>query len=155
MDRSDDIAQYDRDMKDAGFLGSGWSFPPTFSMGNHQLTMTSQQRNINQSIDLILNTRCGDRSLDPDFGTRLHTLVFTNYNRMVHDEIIDTVTSALRSFEPRIKVLQVTVVPRDAAETQIDITVDYLIKNTNTRHNHVYPFALNEATQLNVNREGV
>lgn len=50
-------------MSDSSFLGSGWSFPPTFEIGNYQLNMTHKEHNINQSIDLILQTQQGVRNV--------------------------------------------------------------------------------------------
>ena len=33
------------------FLGSGWSFPVTFTAGNHQLVLSGYEQNVNQSIN--------------------------------------------------------------------------------------------------------
>jgi len=38
------------------FLGSGWAFPVSFSVGNLQLNISSNETNIQESINVILNT---------------------------------------------------------------------------------------------------
>jgi hypothetical protein len=71
--------------KAAGFLGSGWSYPPTFTVGNFQLNMALKRDNINQSIDVILQTRHGERSLNPGFGSSLHSFFFVRI--MLHCKV--------------------------------------------------------------------
>lgn len=134
--------------KEAGFLGSGWSFPPTFSLNNHQLVMVQKQLNINQSIDMILQTRQGERPTNPGFGSQLHSFVFRTFNASLQSEIIEAVKTALRDNEPRIKVDQVSVQTRNDEGSEVSVTIQYTIRQTNNRYNHVYPFALLEATGL-------
>ena len=53
------------------FLGSGWAFPVSFSVGNLQLNISSNETNIQESINVILNTRKGERTLEADFSSGL------------------------------------------------------------------------------------
>ena len=53
------------------FLGSGWAFPVSFSVGYLQLNISSNETNIEESINVILNTREGERTLEADFGSGL------------------------------------------------------------------------------------
>lgn len=139
----------------AGFLGSGWSFPPTFEVGNFQLEMVAQQNSINQSIDVILQTRQGERPLQPLFGSILHSFVFRSFNAMLQNEVTEAVKVALRDFEPRIKVDKVIVSANNDEGSLLSIHINYTVRQTNSRHNHVYPFALNEATHLSLNGGGL
>ena len=58
------------------FLGSGWAFPVTFSAGNSQLELTANEQNINDSIDIILLTKNGERCFEPQFGSGLQQFFF-------------------------------------------------------------------------------
>ena len=40
--------------EEKGYLGSGWAFPVTFSIGNLELNLTQYEENVNNSIDIIL-----------------------------------------------------------------------------------------------------
>ena len=53
------------------FLGSGWAFPVSFSVGNLQLNISFNETNIQESINVILNTRKGERTLEADFSSGL------------------------------------------------------------------------------------
>jgi phage baseplate assembly protein W len=141
--------------ENAGFLGSGWSFPPTFNAGDFQLNMTQQNNNINQSIKQILLTPRGERMMTPGFGSILHSFVFRTFTTALQSEITDAVKVALRDNEPRIKVDSVLVSVENDESTLLSVIVTYTIVQTNSRHNHVYPFALTEANQLSLNDGGL
>jgi phage baseplate assembly protein W len=141
--------------KNAGFLGSGWSYPPTFNAGDFQLNMSQQNTNINQSINQILLTPRGERIMSPGFGSVLYRFVFRAFNTVLQSEISDAVKVALRDNEPRIKVDRVLVSVENDDNSLLSIIVYYTIRKTNSRHNHVYPFALTEANQLSLNDGGL
>lgn len=142
-------------MTDSSFLGTGWSFPPTFEIGDYQLQMTHREQNINQSIDLILQTHQGERSLMPLFGSGLRGYVFKKMDAMLKTEIIDSVKSTLLDWEPRITVDHVWLQELDNGQSGVAIHIDYTVRKTNSRHNHVYPFIQNEATNLVMNSGGL
>ena len=130
------------------FLGSGWSFPVTFSEGNYELNLTSYEKNINDSINIILQTKKGERCLEPQFGSGLQQFFFRKMDEALKGEIIDTVKVSLLHNEPRITVKKVRVEFADLQKGQIKIIITYEYNQTNTRHNHVFPFCLNEGTNL-------
>ena len=130
-----------------GFLGSGWSFPVRFTTGNLQLEVSSDQANVKESIDIILNTRKGERIMHPDFGLGLHQFVFRKMDEGLKGDIIDTVQFSLLHHEPRISVKSVAVNFSDT-DGLITISVGYLYNQTNTRHNYTFPFFLKEGTNL-------
>ena len=45
-------------------------------------------------------------------------------------------------------VLSVTVVFADLRTGLVEVTIDYMYNQTNTRHNYVYPFYIKEGTNL-------
>lgn len=135
-------------MSDSSFLGTGWSFPPTFESANQQLNLTAGADNINQSINLILQTQRGERSMQPAFGSMLSTFMFRKRQVLLKEEIISAVENGLLECEPRINVESVTVHFPENDEARVEIEVIYVIKTTNSRHNYVYPFSLNEGTNL-------
>ena len=142
-------------MTDSSFLGSGWSFPPTFEVGNYQLNMTHKEDNINQAIDIILQTAQGERSLMPQFGSPLRSFLFKNLDVSLQNEIIDAVKSALLDYEPRITVDNVALEALTGERSGVAIHIHYTVKKTNSRHNHVFPFVQNEATNVTINKGGL
>jgi phage baseplate assembly protein W len=134
-------------MNKDGFLGSGWSFPPAFDNSNYQLRVSSGENNIKQSIDLLLQTPKGSRSLMPNFGSDLFRYVFTQNDASLQAEIINSVKQILLDNEPRIQVENVDVSSTDDIN-RIEINIIYYVINTNSRHNHVFPFSLLEGTNI-------
>ena len=134
--------------KDSYFWGSGWSFPPTFDLGNCQLQLVHDEANINQSIDIILNTLRGERSLQPDFGSDVHSYVFSSIDENVKGEIALSVEQTLLDHEPRIDVEKVSVEIEGDTELTAMVNIAYSIRLTNSRHNHVFPFSVSEGSNL-------
>jgi uncharacterized protein len=130
------------------FLGSGWSFPVIFSAGNFQLNLTAYETNINESINIILKTRYGERCFEEHFGSGLQEFFFKKMDETLKGEIIDAVTTSLLHNEPRITVEEVNVDFTDPQNGIAEIYISYLYNQTNTRHNYVFPFHLKEGTNL-------
>ena len=130
------------------FLGSGWAFPVTFSAGNHQLDVTTYEENVRNSIDIILQTRKGERCLEPQFGSGLQQFFFKNIDETLKGDIIDAVKFSLLNNEPRITVKSVDVEFTDLQSGLIEVLITYVFNQTNTRHNYVFPYHLKEGTNL-------
>lgn len=124
--------------------GSGWSFPITFSVGNAQLIMASLEENINQSINIILTTKRGERILEPQFGSGLHRFCFAKMDEALKGEIADDVKISLLHNEARIIVIDVSVEYSNIKEGLVDVTIVYELIQTNTRRNDVFHFYLME-----------
>lgn len=138
----------DNQQRENSFLGSGWAFPVTFSVGNYQLMRSSYEQNINESINIILLTNNGERCFEPQFGSGLQQFFFRQMDGTLKGEIKDAVQSALLHNEPRITVTNVSVEYADIQGGLVEITISYVYNMTNTRHNYVFPFYLNEGTNL-------
>ncbi|MCA2997712.1 MAG: GPW/gp25 family protein [Rhodocyclaceae bacterium] len=134
-------------MHGSSFLGTGWSFPPAFDRASDRLRMVSGESNIKQSIDLLLRTSVGSRCLLPAFGCALNQYIFRQVDATVRAEIIATVKQTLLDYEPRIIVERTDIREVDGG-AMIELGIGYLVKQTNTRHNHVFPFSLVEGTNL-------
>jgi len=136
------------DKPEKNFLGSGWAFPVTFSPGNLQLNLSAYEDNINDSIHIILMTNKGERCLEPQFGAGLQQFFFRKLDDSLKGEICDVVKDALLFNEPRITVMDVKADFTDLTNGVVEILISYEYNVTNTRHNYVFPFSLNEGTNL-------
>lgn len=136
------------EQKETVFLGSGWAFPVSFSADNHQLNLSANETNINESINVILNTRKGERTLESGFGSGLQQYMFKKIDNTLKGEIIETIKFALLRYEPRIVVQDVKVASTDILNGKLEILISYIYSETNTRHNYVFPFYLKEGTNL-------
>ncbi|HEY4025341.1 MAG TPA: GPW/gp25 family protein [Candidatus Dormibacteraeota bacterium] len=121
------------------FIGSGWSFPVrTDATG--RVALVSHEREIEESIRLILGTAFGERPMRPDYGCAIHDYVFAGVDADVAARIAVAVRASLVRWEPRIEVEDVEIGfdPDDAALITIDIR--YSVGDTNDPRNLVFPF---------------
>jgi phage baseplate assembly protein W len=128
------------------FLGTGWSFPPTFSRFNYTVEMVSDDADIHESLWILFSTKLGERIMVPTYGTGLWRLVFRALTTTLMSQMKNMVEQAILNWEPRIDVDEVTVNADPTDEGRVLINVVYTIRKTNTRSNMVYPFYLTEST---------
>ena len=112
------------------FLGRGWRFPFGFDAAGGHVATSEFEQNIQQCITVILGTRPGERQMLPQFGCRIHELMFSPNTRATSDLVAHHVETALDRWEPRIEVTKVDAWP-DGAGT-IRIAVHYRIRSTQT-----------------------
>lgn len=104
--------------------------------------------NINESIRIIFETKMGERCMSPYFGSGLQQFFFRPMDETLKGEISDAARISLLNNEPRITLETIDVEFADIQKGIVDIKVVYLFNRTNTRHNYVFPFHLNEGTNL-------
>lgn len=132
----------------ASFLGTGWSFPPTFSRASLGVEMVSDDRDIHESLLILFSTSLGERIMVPEYGCQLRRLLFRPLTKSLMTQMQTMVSRAILAWEPRITVEDVLVETNDSVPGLATITVDYTVRTTNTRSNFVYPFHTTEATLL-------
>ncbi|HEX7288865.1 MAG TPA: GPW/gp25 family protein [Candidatus Angelobacter sp.] len=127
-------------------LGTGWSFPPSFSRLNYSVEMVSAEEDIRQSLHILFATAMGERIMLPLYGTDLQKKVFRAATTTLMTQLAASVEKAVLFWEPRINVDDVFVQPDPSIDGLVSITVSYTIRQTNARNNMVFPFYLKEAT---------
>ncbi len=124
-------------------VGRGWSFPVApGARGN--IALSSDYFDIDESISLILGTSIGERVMRPNFGCRIHELVFDPVNGETLGLAKRYVEDALGWWEPRIDVLGITVTAdlSQASVGRLLIGITYRIRATKDERSLVYPFYL-------------
>lgn len=129
------------------FLGRGWGFPVTFAKGDNIAEMLEAENDINSDLLVLLLTEIGERVMRPDYGCNLNKLVFENLDTTFATFITEQIRNAILFNEPRIRLEDVLYEP-DYLEGRIVLTVQYTILSTNTRTNLVFPYYLNEGTDI-------
>jgi phage baseplate assembly protein W len=127
------------------FLGVGWAFPPQLE-ADGSVAEAIYEEDIRQAIRIIIFTNRGERLMRPDFGAGLNEFVFEPINLSTMALIETRVREALIAWEARIDVLGVKVTADTSERNKLLIEMTYRVRATNTRHNLVYPFYLQEGT---------
>lgn len=130
------------------FLGTGWSFPPTFDRGQKGVVMVSDVEDICQSLKILLDTSLGERVMQPKYGASLDSMLFEPMNTSVLTFIDDVVRTAIVYHEPRIKLIRVEISTEQYLEGWLHINIIFEVRATNTRFNFVYPFYIQEGTEI-------
>lgn len=134
-------------MADLDFLGRGWGFPPTFDKGLCGVEMLTGKEDVQSSIEIILTTGIGERVMRPDFGAHMERLLFEPLNVTLETYMKDVIEKAILFFEPRVFLNEVRLEP-EQNEGLVRIYIDYTVEGTNTRDNFVFPFYIEEASQI-------
>lgn len=110
---------------DAGKLfGRSMAFPPRVG-ADGRVAWSEGPQNIRESIQIILQTEVGERLMLRPFGAGLGRFLFepnTTANRRLIQERVET---ALRLWEPRIRLREVRVDADPNDPQQVIITLDY------------------------------
>lgn len=126
-----------------GFTGTGWQFP--IRVNSHGgLSYSSGEQNIAESIWIILSTAQGERQMRPTFGCGMQEYVFAPNNPSTFGNVAHLVRKALTEYEARVDVLDVQVETAPEEMNKVLIRLDYRIRSTNSYHNMVYPFFVQE-----------
>lgn len=127
-----DIARHD-------FVGAGWAFPPDTNP-NGGIALVTREREIEQSIKIILLTYPGERPMRPGFGSRMRDFVFRSADTSTAAELAFEVKKSVRQWEPRVDVHDVFVTLDPDQPNRLNVDVIYVIKHTNDERNLVFPF---------------
>lgn len=121
------------------FVGAGWAFPlRTDATGG--IALVARDREIAESIRIILGTAPGERPMRPEFGCRIHDHVFAPADEDTAGRLAYEVRSSLDRWEPRIELADVVVTPDGQDGGTLYIDVRYTVRGTNNPRNLVFPF---------------
>jgi len=138
------------DFEQDDFLGKGWSFPPTFIPSLQGVEMTEKVEDINRSLQILLTTRTGERIMQPKYGCNMDEMVFEPLSTTIKTIIKDKIRTAILYFEPRIDVTAISMDTTNELEGEIIIEIEYVVRATNSRFNFVFPFYINEGTEISM-----
>ena len=110
--------------------------------------MLEAAADIEESVQILLMTRPGERLMHPEYGCNLHDHIFDTMDGDTEAAIIATIRDAILYFEPRVTLHKVSLDLDQWIEGRLVIALDYSIDQINTRSNVVYPFYLVEGTLI-------
>jgi uncharacterized protein len=132
------------------FLGKGWGFPPTFNTATHTVNMEEKEVDIEQSLHILLTTAVGERVMQPKYGCNMDALVFEPLNTSAKTIMIDKIKTAILFFEPRIDAKKISLNTQNALEGEVLVEIEYVVRATNSRFNFVFPYYINEGTEIKI-----
>lgn len=120
-------------------LGSGWALRVGVDTRG-RIALVHRERDIEEAIQIILLTPRGQRVMRPEFGCRIHELLFSPNDSATASMAEFYVRDALNMWEPRIRLLEVRATPDLDASERLLIEITYEIRSTHDRRSLVFPF---------------
>jgi len=121
------------------FVGAGSSFPVRTDPTG-RIALVSSDREIEESIRLILGTAFGERPMRPDYGCAIHDYLFAGVDSETAGRIALAVRASLIRWEPRIDLLDVRIKFDGEDSELIYIDIRYSVGDVNDPRNLVFPF---------------
>ncbi len=91
------------------FLGKGWQFPPSFTARGGGVLMVEEEEDIHQSLQILLTTSPGERTMLEGFGCDLSRFVFEEISQGLINALDSMIKDAILYYEPRITVIRVRI----------------------------------------------
>jgi uncharacterized protein len=115
-------------------LGRGFAFPPRLGPDG-RFAWSEGSANIRDSIRVILMTEMRERLMLPDFGCGLRSFLYEPNVVTTHRLIEDRARRALATWEPRIRVEELTVDadPEDPDAAVLSITYQLIATGSQDR----------------------
>ena len=93
---------------------------------NGDLIAIKNENAIARSIRNIVFTLPGEKFFNPDFGSRVTSILFENIDNITASAIVDEITQSIRNYEQRVKLIDVEADP-DFDNNSYDVTIKYEI----------------------------
>ena len=93
---------------------------------NNDLIALKNTSAIARSLRNIVFTQPGEKFFQPEFGSRVPESLFDISDGVSASAIRDEIRSSIINYEPRVKLLDVTVIP-NPRENEMNVTIEYEI----------------------------
>ena len=93
---------------------------------NSDLIALKNTSAIARSLRNIVFTQPGEKFFQPEFGSRVTESLFDIADGVSASTIRDEIRSSIINYEPRVKLLDVTVIP-NPRENEMNVTIEYEI----------------------------
>lgn len=116
-------------MTPAQLFGKGMGFPMRVG-DDGRVAWSEGERNVEESIRVLLSTEPKERLFRPDYGAGLQSFLFAPNTVTTRHQISDRINKALARWEPRVQVLTVETLP-DPSDPEVAIaTIHYRLVAT-------------------------
>lgn len=75
------------------------------------LAVIKNEDSIKRALKNLIFTNLNERFFNPFFGSNINSYLFENFSPTIEIDIKDTINTAIKNFEPRVRILDVKVTP--------------------------------------------
>jgi phage baseplate assembly protein W len=124
-------------------LGRGLRFPVALNPAGGVSTVAGNDH-VRQSLFVLLGTAIGERAGRPDYGCRIHDLMFAPNNALTAARAEVYCEEAIARHEPRVGRVEVHAAPNADAPNRLDIRIRYEVAGGDEPRELVYPLHLHD-----------
>ena len=134
-------------MDSRDFLGRGLKFPLQVDPRTGKISMVSHEDDIREAIEIIVRTMQGERVMRPEFGSNVMDYVFAPSSSTMQQSLVHEIRDQLLYQEPRITDVEAKCREVSEQTGALMVEIEYTVRSTNNRYNHVYPFYVTEGSE--------
>ena len=120
------------------YLGQAIKFP--FEIINGRAKIADSKQSIEDGITALLNTPYGSRFMVPEYGSRLHELLFEQNDEVLYQLLRLFIFESIKIWEKRVRFMDVTFSQENEV---VNCNISYKILATSEAFNFIYPFYKN------------
>jgi hypothetical protein len=117
---------------------AGMAFPFRIDPTSGGVAWASGPQKIRDDLRVLLATRLGERPLQRDFGSRIHTLVHEGNDQVVADLVRRQAHEAVVRWERRVMVTRASIVQSDG---ELRLALEYLHSDRPVSGQMIVPLA--------------
>ncbi len=104
----------------------GWKFPIQLDEVTGKIKTVEDNKNIKQSIRMILETQLEERKVVPTFGSNIRSYMFEVVDPIFISDVRRSVRSAIETWQEHIRDLNVSVNASDGPLAKVEVNIDYI-----------------------------
>lgn len=98
-----------------------------------EIARTTNERSVIRAMKNLINTNRGERITSSAIGCGLKKLLFEPFDDITKDLIRSAITVTIEQFEPRVKLIQVDVQPREEQDAYVIFIIFAMINAPSER----------------------
>lgn len=91
------------------------------------LLVQKNEQAVSQSIENLLNTRFGEKLMDPEVGSRIYEILFEPLDEFSAVDLQETIINTINNYEPRVDIIDCVVSAENSDASEVMVDLEYRI----------------------------
>lgn len=91
------------------------------------LLVRKNEQAVTQSIQNLLQTRFGEKLMDPEVGSKVYEILFEPLDGFSASQLQETIINTIRNYEPRVEIIDCIVSAEDSDSSEVRVDIEYRI----------------------------
>jgi phage baseplate assembly protein W len=91
------------------------------------LLVQKNEQAVTQSVQNLLNTRFGEKLMDPEVGSKIYEILFEPLDEFSASELQQTIINTINNYEPRVEIINCVVTAENSDSSEVLVDLEYRI----------------------------